>query len=361
MSICLVTGSAGLIGAEAVRFFSGKGFQVLGIDNDLRKQFFGPEASTQWSRDALQATLPGYQHLTLDIRDRERIEELFARHGSTLKVIIHTAAQPSHDWAARDPHTDFTVNANGTLTLLEATRRFCPGACFLFTSTNKVYGDRPNELPLVEQETRWEIEPSHPYHAYGIDEQMPVDQTRHSLFGVSKLAADAMVQEYGRYFDMNTVCFRCGCLTGPGHSGTMLHGFLSYLVRCALTGMPYTMLGYKGKQVRDNLHSFDLVNMFWHYCQQPRRGEVYNAGGGRPSHCSLREAVALCERRLRRKMKVAYSEQNRLGDHIWYVSDLRKFQSHYPGWKHTYDLERIIDEIIEAMSARAWDMASPVA
>jgi CDP-paratose 2-epimerase len=331
MNICIVTGSAGLIGAEAVRFFAGKGYRVLGIDNDMRREFFGLDASTEWSRRNLEAELPEYSHFALDIRDRPGIETLFNEYGTDVKAVIHTAAQPSHDWAAKDPHTDFTVNANGTLTLLEATRRYCPKARFIFTSTNKVYGDAPNKLPLVERETRWEIDEAHAYYNHGIDERMSVDQTMHSLFGVSKLAADAMVQEYGRYFGMNTVCFRGGCLTGPGHSGTMLHGFLSYLVKCALTGAPYTIFGYKGKQVRDNIHSLDLVNMFWHYHQDPRPGEVYNAGGGRFSCCSMREAIGLCEELTGKKMNVAYGDANRLGDHIWYISDTRKFQSHYPG------------------------------
>lgn len=352
MQVCLVTGSAGLIGAEAARFFSAKGFRVLGIDNNLRKEFFGPEACTDWRRQELETALPNYSHYTIDIRDRQRIEALFSEFGADIAVVVHAAAQPSHDWAAANPHADFGVNALGTLTLLEATRQFSPKACFLFTSTNKVYGDNPNLLPLVELETRWEIDASHPYYAHGIDEQLSVDQTKHSLFGVSKLAADAMVQEYGRYFGMNTVCFRGGCLTGPGHSGTRLHGFLSYLVKCALTETQYTVYGYKGKQVRDNLHALDLVKMFWEYCQNPRPGEVYNAGGGRPSNCSVQEAIVLCEQRIGAKMKIAYSDQNRVGDHIWYISDTRKFESHYPNWRREYDVPRIIAEICKSLSAR---------
>ena len=353
MKICLITGSAGLIGAEAVRFFCSKGYRVLGIDNDMRREFFGDEASTDWSRRDLEAKHSEYAHFSIDIRDRERIEALFREYGADIEVVVHTAAQPSHDWAAKDPHTDFTVNANGTLTLLEATRKHCPEARFVFTSTNKVYGDNPNGLPLVELETRWEIDPSHPYHARGIDEHLSVDQTKHSLFGVSKLAADAMVQEYGRYFGMNTVCFRGGCLTGPGHSGTMMHGFLSYLVKCSITGTRYTIFGYGGKQVRDNIHSLDLVNMIWQFCENPRPGEVYNAGGGRFSNCSMREAIALCEARTGRKMDVVYTDENRIGDHIWYISDTSKFRSHYPGWEQTYDLPWIVDEIFESMTARA--------
>jgi CDP-paratose 2-epimerase len=347
-----VTGSAGLIGAEAVRFFSARGFRVAGIDNDMRKEFFGQDASTAWSRRELEATIPDYVHYSIDIRDRQRVEALFAEYGSDTEVVIHTAAQPSHDWAAKDPHTDFSVNAQGTLVLLESMRKYCPKASFIFTSTNKVYGDNPNKLPLVERDTRWEVEPGHPYAEHGIDEAMSVDHTKHSLFGVSKLAADALVQEYGRYFGLNTVCFRGGCLTGPGHSGTMLHGFLSYLVKCAVTGAPYTIFGYKGKQVRDNIHSYDLVNMFWHYHQNPRPGEVYNAGGGRHSNCSMREAITLCERMTGKKMNVTYSDQGRIGDHIWYISDTRKFQAHYPGWRYTYDLKAIVQQIYESMTER---------
>jgi CDP-paratose 2-epimerase len=352
MNIALVTGSAGLIGAEAVRFFSARGVRVVGIDNDMRRHFFGADASTAWSRRELEATLPTYTHHALDIRDRDRVEALFAEYGTDLKVVIHTAAQPSHDWAAQDPPTDFTVNALGTLVLLECTRRHCPQASFIFTSTNKVYGDNPNHLPLVELETRWEVEPGHPYAEHGIDETMSVDQTKHSLFGVSKLAADALVQEYGRYFGMNTVCFRGGCLTGPGHSGTRLHGFLSYLVRCALTGERYIICGYKGKQVRDNIHAHDLVNMFWHYHQAPRPGEVYNAGGGRHSNCSMREAITLCERLTGKPMNIAYVDENRIGDHIWYISDTRKFQKHYPGWAYTYALSRMLGQMVEALAGR---------
>ena len=352
MDIALVTGSAGLIGAEAVRFFSGKGFRVVGIDNDMRQTFFGAQASTEWSRRELQATIPEYTHHDVDIRDRAAIESIFTDYAGDLKVVIHTAAQPSHDWAAKDPHVDFTVNANGTLVLLEATRTRCPNAVFIFTSTNKVYGDNPNRLPLVELETRWEVDPDHPYHEHGIDESMSVDQTKHSLFGASKLAADALVQEYGRYFGMKTVCFRGGCLTGPGHSGAMLHGFLSYLVKCAITGDRYTVFGYKGKQVRDNIHSFDLVNMMWHYYRDPRPGEVYNAGGSRHSNCSMKEACDLCEEITGKKMNLAYSEESRIGDHIWWISDVRKFQSHYPDWSYRYDLRGILREIHQSLSAK---------
>jgi CDP-paratose 2-epimerase len=352
MPTVVVTGSSGLIGAEASRFFSNQGFRVVGVDNDMRKEYFGPEASTAWSRRELEGSLKDYVHADLDIRDADRIEALFSNHGSDVRAVIHTAAQPSHDWAASAPVVDFTVNANGTLALLEATRKFCPKACFVFTSTNKVYGDNPNLLPLVEEDTRWELDRSHPYYEFGIDEHMSIDQTKHSLFGCSKLAADVLVQEYGRYFGMNTVVFRGGCLTGPGHSGAKLHGFLSYLVKCVVTGTPYTILGYKGKQVRDNIHAFDLVNMFWHYVRNPRPGQVYNAGGGRHANCSILEAISITEGIVGRKINLVYSNENRIGDHIWYVSDTRKFQRDYPDWSQRYDLRQTIEEICGALLNR---------
>ena len=352
MDIALVTGSGGLIGAAAARFFAGKDFKIAGIDNDMRKYFFGEDASTAWNVRKLQEAVPGYTHYSADIRDRESIEKIFAEYGNDIKVIIHTAAQPSHDWAAREPITDFTINANGTLVLLEMTRKHCPEAVFIFTSTNKVYGDTPNRLPLVEQETRWEVATSHPFAIEGIDESMSIDDSTHSLFGVSKAAADLLVQEYGRYFNMKTACFRGGCLTGPDHSGAELHGFLAYLVKCALTGKPYTVFGYKGKQVRDNIHSHDLVNMFWHFYQKPRCGEVYNAGGSRHSNCSMLEAIAKAEEVTGRKMHWSYREENRIGDHIWYISDVGKFKSHYPGWEYHYNLDDIFREITAGLGGR---------
>jgi CDP-paratose 2-epimerase len=363
MKFAVITGAAGLVGAEAVRFLAARGYGILGIDNDMRRWFFGDEASTAWSREELQRSISGYRHHAVDIRDLNALKQIFQEYRSDIELVLHAAAQPSHDWAAKAPHVDFEVNAVGTLNLLELTREFCPGASFIFTSTNKVYGDRPNTLPLRELATRWEIDESHPYFEHGIDEQMSIDQSTHSLFGASKAAADLLVQEYGRYFGMNTVCFRGGCLTGPGHSGTQLHGFLSYLVRCALTDRPYTVFGYQGKQVRDNIHAFDLVNMFWHYHQKPRPGEVYNAGGGRQSHCSMQEAIALIEQIVGKKMNVSYAEANRVGDHIWYVSDLRKFQSHYPDWSFRYGLTEIIQQIVESQSHRrslpSWQAAQP--
>lgn len=352
MGIAIVTGSAGLIGSESVRFFSGIFDAVIGIDNDLRRYFFGQEASTRWNLERIRDAYANYRHHNVDIRDLEALMPVFEKYGSDIKLVIHTAAQPSHDWAAREPLTDFSVNANGTLNLLEATRTHCPDAVFIFTSTNKVYGDTPNHLPLVELETRWEIDPSHPYFKEGIDEHMSIDQSKHSLFGASKVAADVLVQEYGRYFGMKTGVFRGGCLTGPNHSGAQLHGFLAYLMKCAISHQPYTVFGYKGKQVRDNIHSHDLVQMFWHFYQAPRPGEVYNAGGGRFSNCSMTEAVSLCEVITGNKMQVSYSDSNRIGDHIWYVSDLSKFRSHYTQWHWKYDLQATLVEMYQNMKKR---------
>jgi CDP-paratose 2-epimerase len=348
MSIALVTGSAGLIGSETCKRFHAEGFEVIGVDNDMRAKFFGAEASTANTRIKLEKSLKNYRHEPVDIRDHDAVNEIFARHGASVKVIIHTAAQPSHDWAAREPHTDFGVNAVGTLNLLEATRQHCPGAVFIFTSTNKVYGDTPNLLPLRELEKRWEIDMAHPYRE-GIDETMSIDQTKHSLFGASKAAADILVQEYGRYFGMKTAIFRGGCLTGPAHAGTELHGFLAYLMKCTATGRPYRVFGYKGKQVRDNIHSHDLVEAFWQFTLKPRVAEVYNMGGSRHSNCSMLEAIDMCEQISGRKLSWTYVEDNRIGDHIWWISDVRKFQQHYPDWKYRYGLKEILNEIHAAV------------
>ena len=350
MSIVIVTGSAGLIGSETAMFFHDKGFDVVGIDNNMRKTFFGEEGCNLWNISRLQDKLPRYKHITADIRDQKAINELFLQYGKEIVCIVHCAAQPSHDWAANDPFTDFTVNANGTLVMLESTRCHCPEAVFIFTSTNKVYGDTPNILPLVEMETRWELDSSHPWYKRGIDETMNIDASKHSLFGASKVAADVLVQEYGRYFNMNTVCFRGGCLTGPSHSGAQLHGFLNYLMRCCVTGKEYTVFGYKGKQVRDNIHAYDLVNMFWHYFQNPRPGEVYNAGGSRHSNCSMLEAISMCEKISGKKLNWTYSETNRIGDHIWWVSDVSKFQENYPDWAYTYSIKELLRDIHDALT-----------
>ena len=339
----LITGSAGLIGSEAALFFAERGYAIVGIDNDMRRYFFGAEASTAWNRQRLQEELKDkYAHFPADIRDNEEVEKIFQKN--KFDVIIHTAAQPSHDWAAKEPFTDFTVNANGTLVLLENFRKYCPDAAFIFTSTNKVYGDRPNELPLVELEKRYELPQGHRYYN-GIDESMSVDSCKHSLFGASKLAGDILVQEYGRYFGLKTGIFRGGCLTGPAHSGTELHGFLAYLIKCVATGKKYTIFGYKGKQVRDNIHSYDLVNMFWHFVQKPRSGEVYNAGGSRHSNISVLEAIEKTEKLLNKKANYDYNTTNRVGDHIWYISDVSKFKAHYPQWNFKYDSDMILEEI----------------
>lgn len=359
MRTVIVTGSAGLVGSEAATFFAGEGLHVVGIDNDMRAVFFGQDASTAWRLAELQRSLgERYTHRNCDIRDAAAVNAVFGAHRD-ICLVVHCAAQPSHDWASRDPQTDFGVNANGTLNVLEATRTHAPKAVFIFTSTNKVYGDTPNRLPLVELESRWEIAPDHTY-ADGIREDMSIDQSLHSLFGASKVAADVMVQEYGRYFGMFTGVFRGGCLSGPSHSGTELHGFLAYLMHCAATGRPYTVFGYKGKQVRDSIHSADLVRMFQAFFEAPRVGEVYNAGGGRASNCSMREAIAMCEQITGRPLHHTYSESNRSGDHIWYVSGLAKFQAHYPGWRIRYDVRAILEEIYERNRRRWSEGTTPV-
>ena len=352
MKICVITGSAGLIGSEAVDFLADKFDLIVGIDNNLRKYFFGKEGSIEWNKDRLQNTVSNYKHCDLDIRDRAAMETLFKEYNTDISLVLHAAAQPSHDWAAKEPFTDFSVNANGTLNLLEVCRLYSPAAVFIFTSTNKVYGDTPNYLPLKEFESRWEIDENHHYYNKGIDESMTIDQSKHSLFGASKVAADILVQEYGKYFGMHTGIFRGGCLTGPNHSGAKLHGFLSYLMKCAVSGEHYTIFGYKGKQVRDNIHSRDLVNMFWHFYNEPRKGEVYNAGGGRHSNCSMLEAITICEKISGNKMNYSYTEDHRIGDHIWWISDLTKFKSHYPGWNWEYGIEDILLEIHQGLVSR---------
>ncbi|MBF0329843.1 MAG: NAD-dependent epimerase/dehydratase family protein [Nitrospirae bacterium] len=351
MSIVLVTGSAGLIGSEAVRFFCEKGFDVVGIDNNLRKSFFGPDASTEWNKQQLAASYKNYKHYDLDIRDEGGISDVFSKYRGNIALIIHAAAQPSHDWAAKEPTTDFTVNANGTLVLLECLRKLSPEAVFIYTSTNKVYGDTPNELPLIELETRFELPAEHQFYN-GIDETMSIDSSTHSLFGVSKTAADLLVQEYGRYFGLKTGVFRGGCLTGPAHSGTMLHGFLSYLMLCCISGGKYSIFGYKGKQVRDNIHSLDLVNAFYHFFENPKRGEVYNIGGSRKSNVSMLEAVTLCEKISGKKMNIEYIDKNRIGDHIWWISDISKFRKDYPGWDIRYGITEILEDIYNAKKSR---------
>ncbi len=346
MKKILITGSAGLIGSQAVSFFIEHGHSVVGIDNDMRSYFFGQDASTSWNKEKLIHDFKDkYEHKDVDIRNKEQIEEIMKNN--EFDLIIHTAAQPSHDWAAKEPFTDFSVNAEGTLVLLENCRKYCPEAVFIFTSTNKVYGDMPNSLPLIEQDTRYEISKEHHFHEHGIDETMSIDQSKHSVFGASKVAADILVQEYGRYFNLKTACFRGGCLTGPAHSGAELHGFLAYLAKCVVTGKKYTIFGYKGKQVRDNIHSYDLVNAFYHFYKNPRSGEVYNIGGSRHSNISMKEAIAKLEKITGKKANIEYTDQNREGDHIWYISDVRKFQNHYPGWSYKYSMDQLLNEIVE--------------
>jgi CDP-paratose 2-epimerase len=352
MSAAIVTGSSGLIGSEAVRFLHAKGLDVVGIDNDMRAYCFGQDASVEWNTQELVNSLPRFRHHQFDIRDDSAVNKVFKRHGQNIELVVHCAAQPSHDWAVKEPATDFSINATGTLVLLEATREFCSDAVFIFTSTNKVYGDAPNTLPLVEMDRRWELNSNHPWGEHGIDEMMNIDQTKHSIFGASKVAADIMVQEYGRYFGMRTVAFRGGCLTGPAHSGAELHGFLAYLVRCAVTKKAYTIFGYKGKQVRDNIHSNDLVQCFWHFYREPKSGAVYNMGGSRHCNCSILEAIDMIEELSGDRVNYTLSERARIGDHMWWISDVRRFQHDYPSWSYTYDLRNTLSEMIDAAKDR---------
>ncbi len=340
----LITGSDGLVGSEAVLHFSKLGYKILGIDNNSRKKFFGEEASVLWKRKYLKENVDQYFHFNQDITNKNQMEKIFQKYNSDIEIIIHAAAQPSHDWAASNPRWDFSVNAYGTLNILECFREFSPNASFIFLSTNKVYGDNPNKLDLVEEEFRYSIKPGTEYEL-GINEKMSIDNNLHSLFGVSKTSADLLVQEYGKYYGLNTVCFRGGCLTGPSHSGTSLHGFLSYLIKCIVTGEKYTIYGYKGKQVRDNIHSTDLVNTFSEFHKIPKKGAVYNIGGGLESNCSMLEAIKIGEEISGKKLNYNYVDDSRIGDHIWYISDLSKFKKDYPNWKISYNINRIIEEI----------------
>jgi CDP-paratose 2-epimerase len=346
MPVAIVTGAGGLIGSEGVEHFVGEGFDVIGIENDMRARFFGPESSTAHVTERLIADHPEFCWENIDIRDRDAVDRIFREHAGKIELVIHTAAQPSHDWAASEPQTDFSVNANGTLNLLEATRAHAPAATFIFCSTNKVYGDTPNRLPLEELEMRLELPEPHHYYQ-GIDTSMSIDASTHSLFGVSKAAADLLVQEYGYYFEMPTVCFRGGCLTGPQHAGAKLHGFLAYLMKCTVTGTPYTVFGYKGKQVRDNIHSADLIAAFAAFHSSPRPAAVYNIGGGRFSNCSMLEAIQACEQISGRELSWKMGEEPRIGDHRWWISDLAPFQADYPGWKLRYGVKDILREMHE--------------
>ena len=356
MGTAIVTGSGGLVGSESVRQLVEAGWDVIGLENDMRARFFGPDASTARITEELVATYPEFRTLDLDVRDADGIERVFAQHSKRLGLVIHAAAQPSHEWAARDVQTDFGINADGTLNLLEATRHHAPDASFVLISTNKVYGDLPNELPLEELETRLELPAEHRYFG-GIDTSMSLDRSTHSLFGVSKTAADLLTQEYGRYFGMPTVAFRCGCITGPSHAGAMLHGFLAYLMKCAVTGKGYTVFGYGAKQVRDNIHSADLVAACMAYHRAPRPGAVYNLGGGRYSNCSVLEAIHTCERIAGRELRWQLVDQARIGDHRWWISDLTEFTADYPEWRLSYDIDAILSEIHDANVDR-WSAVS---
>ena len=345
MSLALITGSSGLVGSESVNFFSDKGFDVIGIDNNLRKFFFGDDGSTLWVKKSLQKRNKKFRHLNIDIRNYDGLEKVFKKFNGKISVIIHCAAQPSHDYGKKFPFLDFHVNATGTLNLLELTKKFCPYAPFIFMSTNKVYGDSPNNLKIYEKKTRWELKNKDKNYK-GIDENFSIDNSTHSFFGVSKTYADLIVQEYGKNVGLKTVCFRGGCITGPNHSGAQLHGFLSYLVKISLTSKKYNLIGYKGKQVRDNLHSNDLVKCFWEFYKKPRYGEVYNMGGGRFSNCSIIEALHIVEKLCDIEIKKKILKTSRVGDHIWYISNLSKFKKHYPNWNQLYNTKKIIDELI---------------
>ena len=347
MSVVLITGSCGLVGSESVKFFSSKGFDVIGIDNNFRLKFFGKDGDINWVKNKLIKGHKNYTHKNIDIRNYSSLEKVFKKYKNSIKLVIHSAAQPSHDWAKKKPFIDFGINALGTLNILNLTNKYSNNASFIFMSTNKVYGDNPNLLPLQELKSRWEISKKHKYFK-GINENMNIDNCIHSFFGASKSYADLIVQEYGKNERLKTVSFRAGCITGPNHSGAKLHGFLSYLVKSSLVKKTYSIFGYKGKQVRDNIHSHDLVECFWNYFKKPRIGEVYNIGGGRTSNCSIIEALNLVELTTNTKIKKNYYKANRIGDHIWYVSDTKKFRKHYPNWKQKYGTKSIIEELIDS-------------
>tara|TARA_B100002051_G_scaffold266914_1_gene294676 strand:+ start:3053 stop:4099 length:1047 start_codon:yes stop_codon:yes gene_type:complete len=345
MAIVLITGSCGLVGSESSEFFANKGFDIVGIDNNLRRSFFGKDGDINWIKNKLKKNIKNYKHLNTDIRDYKSLEKIFKKYKKNIKLIIHSAAQPSHDWAKTNIIKDFDINAKGTINLLELTKKYCFDAPFIFMSTNKVYGDNPNKLPLIEKKTRWEIKSNHTFKN-GIDEKISIDNCVHSFFGASKSYADLAVQEYGRNIGLKAVCFRAGCITGPNHSGAKLHGFLSYLVKTATEGRKYFIYGYKGKQVRDNIHSADVVSCFWEYFKNPKKGEIYNMGGGRKSNCSIIEAFHIVENLANIYTKKEFKKQNRIGDHIWYISNMKKFKSHYPKWKQIYNTEKIIDQLL---------------
>ena len=347
--LAIITGSTGLVGSESVNFFHDKGFDVIGIDNNLRKLFFGKNGSTVWLKSQLLKRNKNFKNNNIDIRNLVGLEKIFKKYAKSISVIIHCAAQPSHDYGKNHPFLDFNVNATGTLNLLELTKKYSPHAPFIFMSTNKVYGDNPNNLKLFEKKTRWELKKSDK-HYRGIKENFSIDNATHSFFGVSKTYADLMVQEYGKNIGLKTVCFRGGCITGPNHSGAKLHGFLSYLVKLSLHKKKYSLIGYKGKQVRDNLHSKDLVSCFWEFFKRPKRGEIYNIGGGRYSNCSILEALKIVEEFTGINIKKEIIKKPRIGDHIWYISNTSKFKRDYPNWKQKYNTKKIIEELIETQN-----------
>ena len=346
MSVVIITGSSGLVGSESVDFFCNKGFDVIGIDNNLRKTFFGKEASTTWVKNKLIKKHKNFKNYNIDIRSISSLEKIFKNFKKNISLIIHCAAQPSHDYGKDFPILDFNVNATGTLNLLELTKNYCSSAPFIFMSTNKVYGDNPNRLKFIEKLKRWELNKNNNYFK-GINEKFSIDNCTHSFFGVSKTYADLIVQEYGKNIGLKTVSFRGGCITGPNHSGAKLHGFLSYLVKSTLTKREYSLIGYKGKQVRDNLHSYDLVSCFWEFFKKPKYGEVYNIGGGRFSNCSILEAISEVEDYKNIEINRKIIKTNRVGDHIWYISNTNKFKKDYPKWKQKYNTRKIIRELIE--------------
>ncbi len=350
MKVALITGSCGLVGSESALFFSKKGFEIVGIENNARRFFFGKDGDTGWIKSRLKKSINKYYHYNIDIRSLDLLEKVFKKYGKKISLIIHSAAQPSHDWAKTRPFIDFDINAKGTLNLLELNKRYCPETPFIFMSTNKVYGDNPNLLPLKEKKSRWEINSNHKYYK-GIDESMSIDRCTHSFFGASKAYADLVVQEYGKNIGLKTACFRAGCITGPNHSGAKLHGFLSYLVKVSLKKKKYTLIGYKGKQVRDNIHSEDLVECFWEFFKRPKRGAVYNTGGGRYSNCSIIEALNLVEKFANIRIKKKFLKQNRVGDHIWYVSSMKKFKKDFPNWRQKYSTKKIIKQLINQFSS----------
>ena len=351
MSVVLITGSCGLVGSESSIYFAKKGFDIVGIDNNYRKKFFGKDGDISWIKKKLKKNFKNYIHYNIDIRDYRNLEKIFKKYKKNIKFVIHAAAQPSHDWAKNRAFIDFDINAKGTLNLLELTKLYASETPFAFMSTNKLYGDNPNYLPLVEKKYRWEIKSNHKFKN-GIDESMSIDNCTHSLFGTSKSYADLIVQEYGKNIGLKTACFRAGCITGPNHSGAKLHGFLSYLVKTSLLSKKYTLIGYKGKQVRDNIHSNDLVACFWEFFKSPVYGEVYNTGGGRYSNCSILEALRIVENISGIKIKKKILKTNRIGDHIWYISSMKKFRKKYPNWKQKFSTQNIISELIHQFSDR---------